>query len=143
LAAAGWPSDAAAHHLLGGVPLRLEDYPGAIDELRQATRLDPALVEAHVNLGQALLRAGRKDEALAEQAEVERLKAKESGLGPAMVHLENASGLVKKGQTTAALAELEAAVASSPTFPEAPYRLPPPPPRAPGRPAARGGGRRG
>ena len=44
-------------HVLGGVLLKLGDLDGAIEEFRQAARLDPALAEAQVNLAQALTKA--------------------------------------------------------------------------------------
>ena len=59
------PRDAQAHNVLGTVLLKLDDVNGAIEAFRAATRLDPALTEARVNLAQALVKAGRKDEARA------------------------------------------------------------------------------
>ena len=63
--AAQWrlPDDAQGHHLLATVLLKLGDLPGATMELREATRLDPALIEARVTLAQALAGSGHKEEA--------------------------------------------------------------------------------
>jgi len=48
--------------------------PEAIAELNEALRLRPDYVEAHNNLGNALLQSGRIDEAIVEYEEVLRLR---------------------------------------------------------------------
>jgi tetratricopeptide (TPR) repeat protein len=117
------PGDAQGHNVLGTVLLRLGDLRGAIEAFRQATRLDSSLTEARVNLAQALVKAGRKDEARKEAAEVERLKAEEAGLGRAMLLVETAAGQWAKGQLAGAVSQLREATAASPSFAEAHYQL--------------------
>jgi Flp pilus assembly protein TadD len=123
LSVAELPEDAQGHHLLGSVLLKRDDALGAIDELRAAVRLDPLLTEARVLLAQALLKTGRRDEAAAEQAEVQRINAEKGGLGRAMVLIEGAVAQIKKGQRAAALDQLREAARLSPDFPEAYYQL--------------------
>jgi tetratricopeptide (TPR) repeat protein len=117
------PGDAQGHNVLGTVLLRRDDVAGAVEAFRQATRLDPSLTEARVNLAQALLRAGRREEARSEAAEVERLKAEEAGLGRAMILTETAAGRLGRGEAAAAVGDLREAVAASPAFAEAHYLL--------------------
>jgi tetratricopeptide (TPR) repeat protein len=105
------------------VLLRRGDVAGAIDAFRQATRLDPSLTEARVNLAQALVRAGRREEARAEAAEAERLKAEEAGRGRAMILAETGAGLLARGEAAAAVRDLREAVEASPSFVEAQYLL--------------------
>jgi tetratricopeptide (TPR) repeat protein len=117
------PGDAQGHNVLGTVLVRRDDLAGAIESFRRATRLDPSLTEAHVNLAQALVKAGRREEARAVAAEVERLNADAAGLGRAMILTETASGLLDRGEAAAAARELREAVAASPSFAEAHYLL--------------------
>jgi Tfp pilus assembly protein PilF len=70
-----------------------------------------------------LMRAGRKDEARAALADVQRLKEQETGLGRAMVLVEMAATQLGKGDAAAAVASLRDAVAASPDFAEAHYQL--------------------
>jgi tetratricopeptide (TPR) repeat protein len=126
------PDDAQGWHVLGTVLVKRGDGAGAIDAFRQATQRDPSLVEAHVMLAQALARDGRKGEALAEQAEIQRLNAEKADFGRTLVLLDAAAEQAARGRTSAAIAQLREAVALSPRFPEALYRLalmlrPPPP----------------
>jgi tetratricopeptide (TPR) repeat protein len=117
------PADAQGHNVLGTLLVRRGDLAGAIDAFGRAARLDPSLAEARVNLAQALARAGRRDEARAEAAEVERLKAAEAGLGRAMVLMEAAASDLERGQAAAAITRLREAAEASPSLAEAHYRL--------------------
>jgi protein O-mannosyl-transferase len=56
----------AVHATLGRAYLRDARYTEAIDELREAVRLEPGFAEGHNDLGMALEAVGRKDEALLE-----------------------------------------------------------------------------
>jgi tetratricopeptide (TPR) repeat protein len=117
------PGDAQGHNVLGTVLLRRGDVAAAIESFGQAVRLDPSLTEARVNRAQALLRAGRRDEARAEAEEVERLKAAEAGVGRAMILMETAAAHLSQGRAAAAERELREATAAAPSLPEAHYRL--------------------
>jgi tetratricopeptide (TPR) repeat protein len=116
------PRDAQGHNVLGGVLQKVGDLEGAIQEFRQAIRLDLRLTEAHVNLGQALAKAGRKDEALATLAEVQRRKEQEAGRARAMV-LVGAAAQLGQGEVEAAVGALREAVAAAPDFAEGHYEL--------------------
>ena len=109
--------------MLGTCWLRLGDVDGAIEEFRRATRLDPRLTEAHVNLAQALNRADRKDEARVALDEAQRLKEQETALGRAMVLVGIATSQLAKGEKEGAIANLRDAVAAAPEFAEAQYQL--------------------
>ena len=72
---------------------KLNDTPTAIEELRQALRLNPYLPEAHAVLAQALKKAGQADEAQKELAELEKISLQQANNGRAML-------LVETGRTT-------------------------------------------
>jgi tetratricopeptide (TPR) repeat protein len=86
-------------------------------------RRDPALVEARVLLAQALARDGKKDEAIAEQAEIQRVNAENANFGRTLVLLDAATAQLARGRRAAAIARLREAIALSPHSPEALYRL--------------------
>jgi Flp pilus assembly protein TadD len=123
LSVAERPGDAQGRNVLGGLLLKLGDLEGAIDEFRHATRLDPRLTEAHVNLGQAFGKAGRRDEARAALAEVQRLKEQEAGLSRAMVLAGMATGQLEKGDVAAAVVNLREAVGAAPDLAEVHHLL--------------------
>ena len=117
------PDDALGHHLLGSVLLKQGDLPGAIEELRQAVRLDPTLSEARVNLAQSLARSGKREEALQEQAEVRRLNERNANIGRALILLETAATKLAHDQRPEAIADLREATTLAPDFAEAQYQL--------------------
>src|SRR4029453_16451089 len=107
LAVAERPDDAQARNVLGTILLRLDALPGATAAFREATALAPTLVEAHVNLAQALDKGGSKDEARAVLDQVSRLKESEAARGRATVLLGLASQQRAAGQPDKALASLK------------------------------------
>ena len=126
LATASLPDDAEAHHLLGTVLLKLNRVDEAMAQLREAIRLDPALVEARVNLAQALARSGEAaliEAARTQQAEVRRLNDENARIGRTLVLLQTASERTAGGDTAAAIAQLREAIEITPAFPEAHYQL--------------------
>jgi len=123
IAVAELPNDAEGHHLLGTVLFKSNDLIGSIDESRQAISLDPALTDARATLAQALQKAGRKEEAQKEAADLRATTAENSKVGQAMLLVETAAGHAKKGEIKAAISELEQAVALNPRFVEAQYQL--------------------
>lgn len=60
------PADARALYNLGFVRARQGRYPEALELSRRAVQADPQLVLARVNLALLLVRAGQRDEAVAE-----------------------------------------------------------------------------
>jgi serine/threonine protein kinase/tetratricopeptide (TPR) repeat protein len=85
----------------------LERYDEALREIRVAKELDPLLIQS--DLGTALLRAGRFDEALAEAR-----KSVQQEPGSSRVHSNLGWALLFRGEHAEGLAELEHAVALSP-----------------------------
>ena len=63
------PGFAEAWYNLGTIEQCVNRYADAADHLREAVKLDPTLVNARINLGNALLGLGRTEEAHAEYAE--------------------------------------------------------------------------
>ncbi|HET9804851.1 MAG TPA: tetratricopeptide repeat protein [Candidatus Acidoferrum sp.] len=61
----------------GSALIAVKKFDEAIEPLRQAARLEPANTAAHYNLGMALLRSGKKDEADKEFAIQKRLLAEQ------------------------------------------------------------------
>jgi tetratricopeptide (TPR) repeat protein len=79
------PGFAAAHALLGKIRLREGDLAAAIQSLREAIRLRADLTQAHLQLAQALQRAGRDAEAAREFDIVRGLKIKEAEPRPSLL----------------------------------------------------------
>jgi tetratricopeptide (TPR) repeat protein len=117
------PEDAEGHHILGTVLLKSNDVNGAIEEFRRALALNPNLAQAHASLAQAMQRAGQKDEAQKELAELEKINLGVANEGRAMILVETAEGHINKGEQSAAVHELQEAVTLSPNFAEAHYQL--------------------
>jgi tetratricopeptide (TPR) repeat protein len=60
------PAFADARLQLGILDAQLHQYPDAIEQYRQAIKLQPSLADAHYRLAEALVRSGKKDEAQKE-----------------------------------------------------------------------------
>jgi TolB-like protein/Tfp pilus assembly protein PilF len=108
------PNDATAHHWLASDVLgALGESESEIAEMRQARDLDPLSLVINTNLGAALLRAHRVDEAIAQLRKTVLL---DSRFGYARQTLGMA--LESKGQIPEAIAEYQAAIAldASPTY---------------------------
>jgi tetratricopeptide (TPR) repeat protein len=117
------PRDPQAHNALGMVLLRLGDPAGASHAFEAATRLDPLLISARVNLAQALQRSGEGERARAELSRVQALKRQEAAVGRAMLALELAERRREAGETEREVELLREAVRLGPDLPEAHYRL--------------------
>ena len=74
----------------------------------EALRVDPGLPEAHLNLGNALFREGRTEDAVAQYREAIRLAP-----GYAGAHYNLAQALAKLGRAGEAQSEIEAARAAA------------------------------
>ena len=68
------PGSASAHHDLGLVMSKREDWVSAVQELRAAVQLDPADYHIHYALVQALRKTGQTDEAKGELETVRRMQ---------------------------------------------------------------------
>ncbi|HEX9800229.1 MAG TPA: protein kinase [Thermoanaerobaculia bacterium] len=101
------PGVAESHDHYSWMLSSLERYDEALREVRCAKELDPLLIQSDV--GTALLRAGRFEEAL-----VEARKSVEQEPGSARVHSNLGWALIFQGEHAAGIASLEHAVALSP-----------------------------
>jgi tetratricopeptide (TPR) repeat protein len=116
------PVDAQSYQLLGSVLIKLS-RDGGIEALTHAVELDPDSTEARATLAQALVRAGRRDEAEHQQYEIESINAVNASLSRAMIALESGMRAIDKGDRTAGLEQLSKATVEDPSFAEARYRL--------------------
>lgn len=99
------PVDAESWFYLGFARLKLEDFAGAVQALRQAVRQRPYYLEARVNLGYALAALGRPAEAVAEFEQVVKQDPHD-----APAHLGLAGELVRLGRVDEAIGHLLRAV---------------------------------
>ena len=105
------PNDATAHHWFAtDVLAALGDSEAEIAEMRRARDLDPLSLVINTNLGAALLRARRFDEAITQ---MRRTVALDGRFGYARQMLGMA--LESKGQIPEAIAEYQAAIALDPS----------------------------
>ncbi len=100
------PQRPFGHYLLGLLYLDTQNYAGAISELEIAKRSHPNLPEIYFALGNAYVRAGRKQEAARARATFTRLNAQGKKESTDTVYGEQPSGLTEK--------QLEAPVNPSP-----------------------------
>jgi tetratricopeptide (TPR) repeat protein len=117
------PDDAKGHHVLGTILLKLNRLDEAVAELRGAIRLDPDLTEARVTLAQTLAKAGMRQEARLQQAEIQRINAEQAARGRTLVLLQAGVERLTNGDVASALQQLREAAALSPRFPETHYQL--------------------
>jgi Flp pilus assembly protein TadD len=85
-----------------------------VDEYQLALRLDPTLVEAHINLGAARAKQGRSDEAVREFLEAIRLDP-----NSADAHYNVAVMLIDRGRSGEATEHLREALRIRPGHPGA------------------------
>ncbi|HEY4318441.1 MAG TPA: tetratricopeptide repeat protein [Herbaspirillum sp.] len=108
------PDMVFANHAMGLIESTLGNYPAAEGWLRKAVQADPRNVEYLTNLGTALLRQDKIDEAIKK---FEAAIAEDTEHGPARVGLANA--LHEKADPAASVAYFEEAVAREPNSPGA------------------------
>jgi tetratricopeptide (TPR) repeat protein len=105
------PNDSTAHHWFASDVLgALGESELEISEMRRARDLDPLSLVINTNLGAALLRAHRVDEAIAQLG---RTVALDGSFGYA--HQTLGMALESKGQIPEAIAEYQAAIALDPS----------------------------
>ena len=105
------PNDATAHHWFAtDVLAALGDSESEIAEMKRARDLDPLSLVINTNLGAALLRARRVDEAIGQ---LRRTVALDGSFGYA--HQVLGMALESKGQIPEAIAEYQAAIALDPS----------------------------
>jgi tetratricopeptide (TPR) repeat protein len=109
------PDFALAHTFLGGILCdAMHDYGAAVAEFRAAIRLKPDDDQPHYNLGVALYRQGKVDEAIAAYREAIRLKP-----NYANAHTNLGAALSRQGNLTEAIAEHREAIRLKADHPEA------------------------
>jgi tetratricopeptide (TPR) repeat protein len=119
--AAWWKSaanEAAFCNALGIVLGKQGRVDEAIEQFRNAVRIDPGLADAHSNLALALQKAGRLDEALAECREALRLNP-----DFAEGHYNLGCVLFQKSEVEEALHQFQEALRIRPDYGEARYNL--------------------
>lgn len=104
--------------LLGCVYGALSNPTDAITYLHKAVKLQPALAEAHSNLGIALKAAGRLEEAVKSYRHAIRLKPDNASF-----HSNLGNVLVEQGKLDEAITSLQRAVSLRPDFADAHYNL--------------------
>jgi Flp pilus assembly protein TadD len=117
------PDDPIGHHLLGTVLLKLNHAEDAEREFREAVRLDPSFTEARVSLAQSLARSGRRDEAMREQFEIQKMNDARAAKGRSLILLDRAAAHEKKREWPQAITQLREAATISPDLVDAHYRL--------------------
>jgi tetratricopeptide (TPR) repeat protein/mono/diheme cytochrome c family protein len=104
------PSDAPSHNGLGGIWLNSRRDPArALAAFQAAIRLDPFYTNAFNNMGVALARLDRHDDAL-----IAYLAAVEADAGAVDPHFNAAGELEERGRLSEAAAHLRAALALAP-----------------------------
>jgi tetratricopeptide (TPR) repeat protein len=111
-------NDARVHFQYGNVLRVLHRADDVLREYTEATRLDPRLVEARVNLGGALAERGRTEEAIAELRQALRLQPDHVG-----ARYNLATALMARGLVAEAIDDYQQVLAARPDFPEARINL--------------------
>jgi eukaryotic-like serine/threonine-protein kinase len=115
---------APAYSNIGALLHQRGDFTGAVEAYRQAIAIRPNSAVTHRNLGDALTRLGRKDDARASYEEALRLFEIDLGVNPKDARAMALSAVVahKAGQSALARKRLTAALRLAPTHPEVLYR---------------------
>jgi Flp pilus assembly protein TadD len=108
------PDNPRGHSNLGTALAELGKNDKAMEEFREALRIDPAFEPAHANLGLALFRDGKPAEARAELLDAISLNTRDSN-----AHCNLGRVLSALGQTNEAVDEFTRAVRINPYFAEA------------------------
>ena len=103
------PNDAVLLFVLSACDFAAEDYAAALRHADRAAALDPASADAHGNRGNALLRLGRRDEALEALQTAQALNSHDPGLA---VNIANV--LTELDRPAEALEHLDRALALAP-----------------------------
>ena len=97
--------------------------PEAVEELQEAARLDPQSGEAHYQLGLALARAGRKDEAAAEVKKGRELSSADDRKQNANLDIAEGQAALDKGDLDQAAAKFRHALKLQPESSDAQHYL--------------------
>jgi Tfp pilus assembly protein PilF len=112
------PKPAEAYYVLGDSSLKNADPIGAIEEFRDALRLQPDYLQAYMGLGNAQYQMGNLEGAIESYRAAIRLRP-----GHAQAHLTLATALLVKHDWTAARDELQTAIRLQPDLIQAHYSL--------------------
>lgn len=108
------PNNARAHSYLGVALQKTGDLGGALDHLREATRISPTYLEAQVNLGTLLTELGELDEAERRFAEALRIDPDFS-----QAHYNLGNVLDKQGKFDDAIEGYQKTISLKPDFAQA------------------------
>jgi Tfp pilus assembly protein PilF len=112
------PKPAETHYVLGDSSLKNADPIGAIEEFRDALRLQPDYLQAHLGLGNAQYQMGNLEGAIESYRTAIRLQPDH-----AQAHLTLATALLAKHDWAAARDELQTAIRLQPDLIQAHYSL--------------------
>jgi tetratricopeptide (TPR) repeat protein len=113
------PTFARARFALGKALLADSQIPDAVGALQEAARLEPTNGETHYQLGLALARAGRKDEAAAELQKGRELTVAGDRTRNASVDIAEGRAALDRGELDAATAKFRHAAQLEPDSPDA------------------------
>ena len=117
------PDFARAHLALGKVLLQGAKVSDAVNELRDATRLDPTSGEAHYQLGLALARSGQQQEGAAEVKRGRDLSSANERNQNAEVDISEGQAALQKDELREAEAKFRHAITLQPKSPVAQHFL--------------------
>ncbi|MBN1675897.1 MAG: tetratricopeptide repeat protein [Kiritimatiellae bacterium] len=119
------PDSAIGHHVLALSLRGVGKTQAAIEHLEQAVRLQPGYADAHDELGEILLEAGRYADAIRHfsRAAAVRPKCDEFRTDITRAHYRYANVLVARGRLRDATKQYRSALALNPALPEAAYNL--------------------
>jgi tetratricopeptide (TPR) repeat protein len=93
--------DPLAFEVVGAARLQVKDYKAGEQMLRQAIRVEPGLLGARLDLGNALVAEGRFQEAIEVLREAQRLSPDNSSVVLALMRAETAAGKYRASLATA------------------------------------------
>ena len=103
--------------------MRDEKIPEAVQELREAVRLDAQSGESHYQLGLALTRAGQKDEAAVEVQKGRELSSADERNQNANLVIAEGQSALDKGENDQAISKFRHAMSMQPDSAEAQHYL--------------------
>jgi Flp pilus assembly protein TadD len=109
-AAASSPQNPTVRHLLGVTRSKQGDAAGAVTELREAARLDPANAQTYYVLAMNLRKLGQGEEAARAIERFQELTAGKESVMQARYHLGQAQKLLAGGKLDEAIAEYQEAL---------------------------------
>ena len=117
-AVAAAPENSVLHDTLGSLEAQRQDWNGAIEQFKEAIRLDSNFADAHFHLGLALMVQRQTSEALPEL-----MKTAELSPQNALAQVELAKALIANDENEKAIPALQHTLDLAPTYLDAKYQL--------------------